>query len=312
LAYHRLADPDAPDFDTFKPNVSATPAAFAAQMDFIRPRFNVVAVSDVLAWLRGQQPLPSNPLLITFDDGYRDNLDYALPILQERNLPAVIFLATDYTGEISPFYWDLLAYCFHHTPQTEVDLPLAGRQRWGDEKSRAVVMANWLYILKKLPDDEKRLIIKQLPQTLAVSIPADAFAGLHLTWDQVRTLVAAGVDMGAHTESHPILTRISLDQARREVTGSKKRIEAEINRPVTTFAYPNGLAADFNPALQRLLQQTGFEAAFTLLPGPARPAEVRRTPLAVRRILIQHKDTLPRFAAKVIGLPRWVEPLRKQ
>jgi peptidoglycan/xylan/chitin deacetylase (PgdA/CDA1 family) len=280
-------------------------------MDFIRSRFNVISVSDVLAWLRGRQPLPSNPLLITFDDGYRDNLDYALPILQERNLPAVIFLATDYTGEIAPFYWDLLAYCFHHTPQTEVDLPLAGRQAWHDEKSRAAVIANWLFILKRLPEAEKRLAVEKLPRALSVSVPTDAFSGLHLSWDQVRTLVAAGIDMGAHTQSHPILTRISLEQARREVTGSKSRIEVEINRPVTTFAYPNGLVADFNPALQRLLQQSGFEAAFTLVPGPARPAEVRRTPLAVRRILIQHKDTLPRFVAKVMGLPRWVEPLRK-
>ena len=69
LAYHRVVDWNVPDFDTFKPVVSATPAAFAAQMDFICERFNVVSVSDVLAWLRGEKALPPYPALITFDDG---------------------------------------------------------------------------------------------------------------------------------------------------------------------------------------------------------------------------------------------------
>lgn len=305
LAYHRIVDPHPPTFDTFKANVSATPAAFAAQMDFVRQRFNVVAISDVLAWLRGQIPLPTNPLLITFDDGYRDNLDYALPILQARHLPAVIFLATDYTGQNLPFYWDLIAYCFYHTRQKEVHLPLLGRRRWqGDEKSRAAVIANWLPLLKRLPDAEKWEAVRRLPRALDVTVPEDAFAGLHLTWEQVRFMMEAGIEIGAHTQSHPILTRISPEQARREVAGSKSRIEAEINRPVTAFAYPNGLPADFSPALQSFLGQAGFEIAFTLLPGPTRPAEVRSAPFAIRRILIHHRDTLPHFAAKVMGGPR--------
>ncbi len=304
LAYHRIADPNGPGFDTFKPNVSATPAAFAAQMDFMRRRFNIVSAGQVVAWLQGQQSLPARPALITFDDGYRDNLDHALPVLQQRNLPAVIFLATDYIGKSTPFFWDLIAYCFYHTSQNEADLPLAGRQTWYDEKSRTAVMSNWLAGLKRLPDEKKWTAVRQLPQALGLSVAGDAFAGLHLTWDQVRTMVATGIEMGAHTESHPILTRVSLEQARLEVTGSKARIEAEIERPVTAFAYPNGQPTDFSPALQAMLQQVGIEAAFTLVPGPARLSEVRQAPMAIRRIFLHHKDTLPRFAAKVMGIPR--------
>ncbi|MCL4300660.1 MAG: polysaccharide deacetylase family protein [Anaerolineae bacterium] len=304
LAYHRIADPHAPGFDTFKPNVSATPAAFAAQMDFVRQHFNVVALDEVLGWLSGRQFLPPNPLLITFDDGYRDNLDHALPVLQQRNLPAVIFLATDYMGQSSPFYWDLIAYCFYHTSQAGADLPWLGRQDWSDQQSRAAVMANWLKLLKRVPEADKSRAVKELPRSLGVALPVDAFAGLHLSWDQVRLLVAAGIDMGAHTQSHPILSRVSLTQARAEIEGSKRRIEAEIRRPVRAFAYPNGLLPDFSPALQNLLRQVGFEAAFTLIPGPAHWREAQQTPLAIRRIFVHHKDTLPRFVAKVMGGPR--------
>lgn len=304
LAYHRVVDLNVPGFDTFKPNVSATPAAFAAQMDFIRRRFNVVGVQDVVAWLYGQGSLLPHPALITFDDGYRDNFDHALPVLCQRNLPALVFLTTNHIGQAAPFYWDFIAYCFQHTSCCGADLPLFGWQQWRDEHTRTAVMRRWLAALKALPDAEKWQVVRQLPAALGVSVPKDAFADLHLNWDQVRVMVAAGVDMGAHTQSHPILTRVPLEQARREAIGSKARIEAEIGYPVTTFAYPNGLPADFNPALYAMLTQGGFQAAFTLVPGPARLAEVRREPMAIRRIFIGHSDTLPRFAAKVMGVPR--------
>jgi peptidoglycan/xylan/chitin deacetylase (PgdA/CDA1 family) len=304
LAYHRVVDLDAAGFDTFRPNVSATPAAFAGQMDFIRRRFNVVGVRDVVAWLHGQGSLPPRPAMITFDDGYRDNFEHALPILRQRNMPAVVFLTTNHIGQAKPFYWDLMAYCFQHTARQGADLPLLGRQQWRDEPSRSATMRRWLAALKAAPEEEKHKAVGQLPDVLGVCVPKDAFAGLHLSWDQVRAMAAAGVDMGAHTQSHPVLTRVSLEQARREAAGSKARIEAEIGRPVTTFAYPNGLPADFNPALQTMLTQAGFQAAFSLAPGPVRLADVRREPMAIRRIFIGHSDTLPRFAARVMGVTK--------
>jgi peptidoglycan/xylan/chitin deacetylase (PgdA/CDA1 family) len=304
LAYHRIDDPHAPGFDTFKPNVSATPAAFAAQMDFVRRRFNVVSEREVVGWLRGGDTLPAHPLLITFDDGYRDNLLNALPILRERGLPAVVFLATDYVGSDTPFNWDLAAYCFHHTAQSEADLPTIGHQSWNGEQSREAVMNRLLAALKTLPDAESRVAYQALPQALGVDVPGDAFAGAHLTWDEVREMAAAGVAMGGHTQSHPILTRISAAQARVEVAGSKARVEAELGRLVTSFAYPNGTPADFNPTVEAIVREAGFAAAYTLLPGPARFAEAQAAPLTIRRVFVGHRDTLPRFAAKVVGLAR--------
>jgi peptidoglycan/xylan/chitin deacetylase (PgdA/CDA1 family) len=304
LAYHRIADPQSPNFDTFKPNVSATPADFAAQMDFVHRYFKVISSGEVSSWLKSKKPLPANAALVTFDDGYRDNFEHALPVLRERNLPALIFLATDHIDSDSPFDWDLVAYCFRHTRQSEVDLPLGGRKHWHSEESRSAVMVSWLNALKQLPDEEKREAVGRLPDVLQVTVPDDAFLGLHLSWDQVRRLVAAGVDMGAHTKSHPILTRIPLAQARAEIVESKTRIEAEIEQTVTAFAYPNGLPNDFNSAIENMVQQVGYEAAFTLVPGPTLMATVRRSPMTIRRTFISHKDDLSRFAAKVMGVPR--------
>ena len=154
-------------------------------------------------------------------------------------MPAVVFLATDYIGQDSPFYWDLVAYCFHHTVKKDANLPLVGRKEWLDEKSRTGVMSDWIKVLKTLPDEEKWTFVRKLPQILSVTISEKAFAGQHLTWDEVRTMVASGIDMGAHTQSHPILTRISIEQVEKEVKGAKERIEQEIGMPVKTFADPN-------------------------------------------------------------------------
>ena len=304
LAYHRIDDPHRPGFDTFAPNVSATPAQFAEQMALLQARYSVVSAADVTAWLRGEKPLPPYPALITFDDGYFDNFKHALPVLKKFGFPAVVFLATDYIGKSDPFFWDLAAYCFAHTEKTTANFPLAGELHWHDSTSRTAVMVGWLERLKTVSDAEKWAHIHALPDLLDVSIPDDAFAGITMSWAQVREMVANGVTMGAHTMRHPVLTRVPPKQARAEIFGSKARIEAEIGVPVTTFAYPNGHPADFNAAIQQDLADAGIEAAFTLVPGPTTLAEMRANPFTIRRIFLSHKDSLPRFAAKLVGLPR--------
>lgn len=309
LAYHRITTIST-TFDTFAPNVSATPSGFGAQMAFVARHFTVVSVADVQNWLLEKRPLPPHPLLITFDDGYRDNFDHAFPVLQQHRFPAVIFLATNYIGTGIPFFWDLAAYCFFHTKKTTAVLPVLGTQQWADAKEKTAVMYNWLNCLKQLPNDEKETAVAQLPTLLGVNIADDAFANLCITWDQARIMSADGIAFGAHTQNHPILTRIPLEKAKAEIMQSKAHIVAQTGQPATSIAYPNGQEQDFNPAIQAIVQQAGFSIAFTLQPGPSKSDETANNPFAIRRIFISHQDDLPRFAAKAAGLPRFIPSLR--
>ena len=306
LAYHRIADPHQADFRTYRANVSATPANFAAQLDFLHKHFQPVSLAEVLAWLEEGRSLPRYPALVTFDDGYADNWSAAMPALRAHQTPAHIFLATAYIGQNRPFFWDLAAYCFHHTPLPEAELPGQGRVSWPDPQSKQSALENWLAWLKNLPDAAKWVALEQLPDQLHVTIPDNAFAGLHLTWDQVRQMAREGISFGAHTHTHPIMTRISLPQARHEANLSRARLQEELGQSVTTFAFPNGQATDFNTRLQDMLHQCGFRAAFTLLPGPNRARQARRAPFAIRRVAIHYRDALPRFAGKVMGLTRLI------
>jgi peptidoglycan/xylan/chitin deacetylase (PgdA/CDA1 family) len=270
----------------------------------IRRRFNVISLDDLRAWLAGSAQLPRYPALITFDDGYADNFHHAYPVLAAHHVPAVIFLTTGYIERSIPFYWDFAAYCFAHTSTDSATLPVTGSQQWTTDQNRQTVLNEWLESLKKLPDVEKQRHLDALPALLNVSVPDETFAGMHLTWDQVREMVTNGITMGSHTMSHPILTRISLDEAELELRGSKQRIEEETGQKVTGLAYPNGGQSDFSTSIQHIAQKLGYDVAFTLLRGPTSRQEVRRDPMVIRRLFFGHRDTLPRFAAMISGFQR--------
>ncbi len=304
LNYHRVVDPQALGPNSDHSLVSADTVRFTAQMDLVRCFFDMIGSGDLLAWLAGKGTLPDRPLLITFDDGYRDNYEAALPVLRNRDLPAVVFVASDCIEHRRPFYWDLAAYCFNHTERSSLVIANVGRFDWQDDKERDRCRRELLQALKQLSEQQKRRIVEQLPQTLNVAVPDDAFSDLYMNWEQVRSLTAAGIDIGGHTRSHPILSRIPLDQAHGEISESKQRIEAEIGKPLRLFAYPNGRSEDFNTDLERLVKTIGFNAAFSLIPGPVSLKTVRNNPFAIRRVYVSRNDTLPRFIAKLFGAGR--------
>jgi len=304
LNYHRIGTPVKKDFDTFKPNISATPQGFEQQMSLISRWFNVISLNQIVAWLKGDGSLPPYAALITFDDGYLDNYLQAFPILNRYHFPALIFLTTDHIARDLPFYWDLIAYSFYHTTLNHVSLPLIGDQHWNDYTQLDKVIRQFTEKFKQFPPEKKLQIIDQLPEQLGVQIPQGTFRNVMMDWDQVRDLKTKGINFGGHTMTHPILTRISPEMARLEIEGSKACIESEIGHPVVSFAYPNGQTGDFNAEIIQMVAQAGYQAAFTLLDGPDSYINVQENPFEIKRIFISHKDTLARFAIKVCGINR--------
>jgi peptidoglycan/xylan/chitin deacetylase (PgdA/CDA1 family) len=139
---------------------------------------------------------------------------------------------------------------------------------------------------------------------LDVSVPPNAFSNLMMSWSQAKELSDNNIEMGGHTASHPILTRIAPEQASSELVRSKRRIEEAVGKRVVSFAYPNGQADDFNADLMARVREAGFETAFTLLVGPTRYSTVMKNPFSIRRIFLTYKDSFARFAAKLAGIGR--------
>lgn len=306
LAYHRIIEHETPQFADYRPVVSATPAMFAQQLDYIQAQFNVISIDDLHAAFYKDKPLPPRPLLITFDDGYLDNYEHAYPLLRARGLPAVIFLATSRMTHPRPLWWDAVARAFFYTTATDAHLPLLGDCSLTAADKNAT-LNKLLSALKQLHEEEKLAVVDEVQRTLGFN-DTDS-APLFVNWTQVREMVNNGVACHAHTVSHPILTRISLEQAHQELALSRQHIIDETAQNVTAFAYPNGTAADYSPQIIAALQSVGYSLAFTLTPGPMAWQNARKHPLQIRRVYLGYQDSFEIFTVKVMGLPAFGEAL---
>jgi peptidoglycan/xylan/chitin deacetylase (PgdA/CDA1 family) len=203
-----------------------------------------------LAALRGR----GDGVAITFDDGYADNLDAAAR-LAEAGLPATVFVTAGLLGE--PPWWDVLARV---VPEEEVA-----------ERFRA---------LRPLPPAERASALAGLEGE-----PPD---GRVLTADELRALAAVdGIEIGAHTCTHPMLSALPLPEQRREIEGSKRMLEAELGRPVTSFAYPFGAREDYDDGTVAAVRAAGFERACVNEPARLR---ARCDPFRLPRFLVRDWD----------------------
>ncbi len=261
LTYHRFTD--VPSVDPAE--------VLTRQCVFIREHFNPVSMTQVEHALHHGGPLPPNALAITVDDGYRDFLSVASPIFRAYELPVTVYLISGFIdGQLWP-WWDRLAWALQHSnaPYFEDGMVSNGppsRLPLGNDAQRSAACSQLIAALVKLPNGDRLAILDRLPETLAVDIPAAApeeYAAL--TWDEVRKLQTEGVEFGAHTHTHPILTSLENEDAvHAELAESKRRIEEELRSPVTHFCYPNG---DFNDAVVAAVKACGFLSATTVLSG---------------------------------------------
>ena len=287
LTFHRVND----DHDPFMPAMPTT--VFAARIAHIARHYRVLTVEDLVERAR-QGTVPRNALALTFDDGYRDNLTHAAPILVQHRLPATIFLATGYIGTPDVPWFDHVALAFKLARRRDVTLPGCQPLRIETEAERLAGLELAMAWLKTLPDDERRGAVERLVADLQPHAP-DRPKRAMLTWGEVDALRGLGFSVGAHTVTHPILSRVKPERAREEIQGSKDAIERALGVPVRAFAYPNGGPGDYSSTTVRLVRESGFTCAVSTrrgLNGPAVPVfELRRGG--------PWEDHLPTFALKL-------------
>lgn len=306
LAYHRINDCQAASFDAYAPNVSATVEEFKLQIDYVAENYAVISLDQLAAFVSGDGSLPNNALLITFDDGYLDNYENAFPVLQNYGLPAVIFLMTSRMDSptLRP-WWDEVAYYFHHTkhPQT-IELPLLGICSLANINEKTETCDAFMEALKQVSEDEKQTILAGLPTYFDMAPPNDP--PMFMSWEQINTLVANGVACQPHTVTHPIMTRVPVEEARKQLVGAKQIIEEKTQQSAIAFAYPNGQLEDYNSEIIDVLKALDYKMAFTLQSGPMRNSDVLLHPFEICRIFIGHRDTHDIFRLKLAGIPRLI------
>ena len=272
LSFHRVND----DADPFFPSLPTE--VFERQMAFLARAYVVLSVEELVERMR-RRALPRNALAITFDDGYRDNLTHAAPILARHGLPATVFVVTGAIGTGEPLWFDRLALALKRTRLT------AWRAPWGESlplesvTQRLAAVAAVLARFKRLGNGERRDRVDDVLGSLGV-IDERPLKNLMLSWDDVHALLGLGIEVGAHTVTHPILSQVTGEEARTEIAGSAAAIRHGCGRSPRAFAYPNGQPDDYSERVISLVREAGFTCAVTTrfgvnTPGTP-PFELRR------------------------------------
>ncbi len=256
LCYHRVANIDSENFVFDEDLIDSSPKIFEKQIRFISKHFNVISFSDLL-----NNMIPKNPLIITFDDGYKDNYKIAFPVLKKYGLKATIFLVTSAIDRKNILWWDRVAYMIKNTNLKECKLQLNDCVYNFDisnhDKKRQAIR-EIIKMLKGIDNALKDKIIQELEQSLKVRIDKALFYKQYLTWEEIKDMEKFGIEFGSHSCTHPILENISYTEMRKELLNSKKRIETILNQPCIVFSYPNG---NYNVLVKDAVKDCGYKLA---------------------------------------------------
>lgn len=259
INYHRVLERHDPLLPS-EPDV----ATFRWQMQLLASCFNVLSLPEALA-LCGTGDLPPRAICITFDDGYRSVHDLALPVLKELGLPATVFVTSGHLGA-STMWNDRIIDAVQTLPPGELDLSAQGLGSYSlrtlDERRDALDVLTERS--KYLPPAARGNLIKILEGMVGNKLPP----GNMLVPEMVVNLDSHGIEIGAHTVSHPILTSLDDEGALHEITASGEQLAAILGKPVTLFAYPNGkVGKDYDERHVDMVRSAGFSAAFTTAIG---------------------------------------------
>lgn len=295
LMYHRVLDDiNAAEVHT-QPGMAVSTQVFDRQMSHLKKAFSVCQLVDLASHVENHGKLPASVAVVTFDDGWRDNYTNAFPVLCRHDLPATVFVTTDYAGTNRPFWFLMLKWLL-----TESDLD---GERLGHIISEACRVKSStagpserllsliknpaansdgiLEELKSLKPDILDAIIDEIRRESNLTMEYWEEAKPIMAWDEVREMAGGGIEIGSHGCSHRILTHLPDEEVRQELMNSKTKLDQVLGRPVTSFSYPNG---DYDKYVMATVAQAGYGCAVTT--GGKPEAMDKPDRFALRRLAI--------------------------
>lgn len=300
LAYHRVLDDDPASFPFDQDLISASTAVFREQMKFARANFDVISFKDLYRCELEGRAWPQRALIVTFDDGYRDNYTNAFPVLKELGIAATIFLATGHIGEQKLFWWDEIAWCVKQSRRQSITLPQisADAVPLASAADRRQAINKILAWIKEVPEQVRAEFVATLADKMGAPAPNGLASGMHLSWEEVKEMASARIEFGSHTVTHPILANVDEAQLKEEIAASKKTIERNLGEETLVFAYPVGRRARFGNRARETVARCGYRYAVSYDEGLATENPAER--FVLPRIHVEREQSMSLFRANLM------------
>ena len=298
FVYHRVCP--LAEILSFERELTVTHEAFEKQISYLRKAYTPISLSQLLKSLKGEIILPGNSVVVTFDDGYRDNYDYAFPILKAYDVPATIFLTTGFIENGRFCWWDRLSLILKYAREPNLFLSHNGRKFHLKVKTEQEKKAAYFALADLLLDTEgnsKDTILQEVQFALKAEVPP--VPKQNLTWNEIREMSRYRIEFGAHTCSHVRLSRVQDDIVWNELKQSKEIIESHLQKEVIAFAYPYGRESDFDARATEALKRLGYHIAVTGIQGVT---SIKEDVFKLRRVPIRGSDCESLFRAKATGM----------
>lgn len=299
LIYHDVLPRGFPEQNPlFGMTVSTT--EFEWQLRYVRKHYNPITFEEFKEWYFNKAPLPRNPVLITFDDGHRNNLDFALPILQRHQIPAICFVVAGFLGAKTLTWFEDAYYrlMFSASPSWRLN----NGEVWplNTVAQRAAACGRFFSLCRTSTQEQQSQELELLRSQLKVPELNGHYPGRFefLSTEQLRFLRENGVEIGAHTLTHPVLATAPAATSKAEITEGKRRLEQILGTSVRAFAYPFGAPRlDFTEREIEYVRQSGLMVGFAGEGGLVRRSD---NPFSLPRVGIG-RMTRAQFAATITG-----------
>lgn len=311
ITYHGVLPPGYKPIDPGFDGSWITAATFRQHLRLLKTKYRVISPDEMLSWCRNGGELPARATLLTCDDGFLNNLTEMLPILQDEGLQCLFFVTGASVSDQPTMLWyEELLLLFFRAPAGDFKISAAGIEIGGGLGQREQRRALWWNAVKRLSQldaESRERFLSAAHSHFAMERPLDYFLATYpetrrqfslLTRMELQQLVAAGMTIGAHTLTHPILSQQPPEQAWTEIVESRIRLESAIGKRIWAFAYPFGDEASVSQGLMAMVKQARFEAAFLNI-GGGLGADL---PLfAIPRVHVNAGMSLAEFEAHVSG-----------
>jgi peptidoglycan/xylan/chitin deacetylase (PgdA/CDA1 family) len=311
LTYHGILPEGYKPIDAAFDGNLVSAEIFRRQLRRLKAEYNVIGPEDLLAWRELQRPLPPRAVLLTCDDGLLNNLTDMLPILQEERLKCLFFTtAASASDERSMLWYEDLFLLLFHAPVRKVEISQAEvsiNGEIGSGKQRRAIWWSWVKQLSQCAWARRSSFLAEIRAQLV----SDSWRGFDptnaiycrrfcmMTSDDLRQLSLAGMTIGAHSISHPLLSQMPIALARAEISESREKLEAALLERIWAFAYPFGDPQSVTPEVLALPAQHGYSAAFLNYGGGL---GVNLPFYALPRIHVTSNMSIPELEAHISGL----------